>query len=246
MSTPIIILGENVDQIFARTARTLFKIGTESAPHGQKTLELRNAWLEITNPGDGICHLPSRNIDLKYLEGELDWYLSGSLKVADIEKHSKFWSKLADSNGTVNSNYGFLTMIEKHGGLSQVEWCIQQLRTDIDTRQAIMNYNQPRHKYIGNKDFVCTVSQEFRVDQFGSLNSVVHMRSNDLIFGLTFDAPWFVYVQKLIADAVGLKIGSYSHFASSLHVYERHFPMLREIASELPDEYDKDWDKNNG
>jgi thymidylate synthase len=119
------------------------------------------------------------------------------------------------------------------------------LKADPETRQAIMNYNQPRHKYAGNKDFVCTISQEFRADQWGNLNTVVHMRSNDLIFGLTFDLPWFSYVQKLIADEVGLKIGSYSHFASSLHVYERHFDMLREIATELPDEWDKDWDKKN-
>jgi thymidylate synthase len=56
------------------------------------------------------------------------------------------------------------------------------------------------------------------------------MRSNDVIFGLTYDLPWFVRLQRLAAEAVGLPVGAYSHQASSLHIYERHFEMAKQIA----------------
>lgn len=161
----------------------------------------------------------------------MDWYKSGSLNADDISKHSVFWDKLKDTNGTVNSNYGFLALVEKHAGKSQLEWCVDKLREDPETRQAVINYNQPRHKYQGNKDFVCTLNQLFRKEN-DRLNSRVFMRSNDLIFGLSYDLPWFTYIQERVADSVGLEVGKYFHYAASLHVYEKHFKMLEEIANE--------------
>ena len=226
---PYYIEAANTNDAFVAICRALLTDGREVAPRGAKTLEIRNAWVSIADPGDGVCSLPARGTDLDYLAGELDWYMSGSLRVEDIEKHSKFWTKLADSNGTVNSNYGFLALIEKHGGKSQLEWVIDSLKDDSDTRQAVINYNQPRHKYKGNKDFVCTLTQEFRAAN-AKLDSHTHMRSNDVIFGLTFDLPWFVRLQRMAADAIGLPVGEYSHQASSLHIYERHFERARQIA----------------
>jgi thymidylate synthase len=226
---PYVIEAADTNEAFKKICQALLTDGQSSSPRGQLTLELRNAWVSIENPGDGVCTLPARATDIEYLNGELAWYLSGSLNVADIEKHSKFWTKLADTNGTVNSNYGFLALIEKHAGKSQLEWVIDSLKDDPDTRQAVINYNQPRHKYKGNKDFVCTLTQEFRAAD-NKLDSHVHMRSNDLIFGLTYDLPWFVGLQRRAAKEAGLEVGSYSHQASSLHIYERHFEMARLIA----------------
>lgn len=226
---PYYIEAATTNDAFVAICRALLTDGREVSPRGAKTLEIRNAWISIADPGDGVCTLPARATDETYLAGELGWYMSGSLRVEDIEKHSKFWTKLADSNGTVNSNYGFLAMIEKHGGKSQLEWVIDSLKDDPDTRQAVINYNQPRHKYKGNKDFVCTLTQEFRAAD-GKLDSHTHMRSNDVIFGLTYDLPWFVRLQRMAADAIDMPVGAYSHQASSLHIYERHFEMARQIA----------------
>lgn len=226
---PTIVKAKNTNDAFIQICRNLLTIGIDSAPRGKRTLEIRNAWISIEEPGDGICTLAARATNMEYLDGELGWYMSGSTRVEDIEKHSKFWSGLADTNGTVNSNYGYLTMIEKHAGKSQLEWVIESLKQDPETRQAVINYNQPKHKYPGVKDFVCTLTQEFRANN-GKLDSLVHMRSNDVIFGLTYDLPWFLRLQKIAAEAAGLEVGQYAHLASSLHVYERHFEMVNAIS----------------
>lgn len=223
-----IIEATTVNELFRKTSKAILD-APESSPRGLKTREIRDAWLILHDPSNPICTLDARGLNLDYLNGELEWYLSGSLNVQDIQKHSSFWGKLADSNGTVNSNYGFLALKEKWSGMSQLEWCVKQLQQDPETRQAVINYNQPRHKYNGNKDFVCTMYQQFRADG-NALDTTVSMRSNDLIFGLSYDLPWFVYLQKQVADQIVLNLGKYQHHAGSLHAYERHYPMLEKMA----------------
>ena len=218
----------NIDDLFSKISRELIEHGTLISPRGMQTLELQHVWLELTNMQKCIVNLKSRKINKSYLKNELKWYLSGSLKIDKIKNHSSFWEKLIDSNGTVNSNYGNIAFIQKQNGKSQFEWCVESIKKDINTRQAVINYNQPMHKYEGNKDFVCTIAQHFMVRN-GRLDTTVFMRSNDLIYGLTYDAPWFCLISKKIASAVGLKLGTYRHYAASLHVYERHFKMLNNM-----------------
>ena len=224
-----IIKGETANELFVNIAKELISKGKENSPRGLKTLELTDVWLELANPIDSIVTLPGRKLDMDYLRGEMEWYKSGSLNVEDIAKHSKFWKKLADTNGTVNSNYGFLVYKEKWAGKSQFEWCVDSLSKDPNTRQAIMNYNQPRHKYSGVKDFCCTLTQQF-VKRDDKLDSIVLMRSNDLIYGLSYDIVWFTSLQKDLCYITQIPLGKYYHYDASLHVYEKHFKMLEDIA----------------
>jgi len=223
------IKGSSANELFIKVSQQLLNTRKYSSPRGKMTMELRDVWLTLTNPKENLVTLPARNIDMDYLKAEMDWYNSGSLDVESIGKASTFWNQLADTNGTVNSNYGFLAKKQKWAGRSQVEWCIDRLIDDPETRQAIINYNQPVHKYPGNKDFVCTIAQSFRRNQ-GQLDSTVLMRSNDLIYGLTYDLPWFTGLQLDIAEQVDMGPGVYNHFAASLHVYAKHFKMLERIA----------------
>jgi thymidylate synthase len=131
----------------------------------------------------------------------------------------------------VNSNYGFIVNVEKWNGISQFEWCVKRLLEDKNTRQAIINYNMPRYKYEGVKDLVCTISQQFLVRN-EKLDCVTLMRSNDLIYGLTYDLPWFTNLQIKLAEIIDVPLGIYNHYDSSLHVYEQHFEMLTKIAKE--------------
>ena len=221
----------NIDSLFLKAAKGLLEVGESISPRGLKTLELQHVWLELTNMQKCIVNLKSRKTNKTYLKNELKWYLSGSLKVDYIKNYSSFWEKLADNNGTINSNYGNIAFLQKQGGKSQFVWCINSIKKDVNTRQAIINYNQPIHKYENNKDFVCTIAQHFMVRN-GKLDTTVFMRSNDLIYGLTYDAPWFCLISKKLAKATGLKLGTYRHYAASLHVYDRHFSMLRNISNE--------------
>lgn len=224
---------KNANQLFRKICKLLVERGEKRVARGLETIELADAYLVLEDPTKSIVTLPARvgNSDRckRYLEAELKWYLSGDLSVEEIAKHAKFWRTLADKEGKVNSNYGFLALYEQLEGVSQLEWCIRRLREDSQTRQAVINYNQPRHKQKGTKDFVCALSQQFIVRN-GMLDSVVMMRACDVIWGLTYDVPWFTYLQERVSSETGIPLGEYIHMATSLHIYARHYGMMRKIA----------------
>jgi thymidylate synthase len=64
------------------------------------------------------------------------------------------------------------------------------------------------------------------------------MRSNDLIWGLCYDLFFLTALQELMAAELGTALGTYTHMASSMHAYERHWDMLRRIAETPPAQCD--------
>ena len=224
------IQATDINNAFIQMCKMLYYEGNTVSPRGLKTKEIQNFMLTVPAEEDFTITVPERKLSLKYLQAELKWYKSGDPNIDYISKYSTFWSKLVDHNNTVNSNYGKLALYDKYNGMSQLEWCIEQLSNDKNTRQAVINYNQPQHKYSTNKDFVCTIAQQFIVND-GKLDSIVFMRSNDLIYGFSYDVPWFNYLHKLVATAANMKVGYYRHFATSMHVYEAHFDMLEKVVS---------------
>jgi thymidylate synthase len=110
-----------------------------------------------------------------------------------------------------------------------LKWCLDSLKADANTRQAIAFLNQPKYQFEGNKDFVCTMYLNFFIRD-NKLNMKVQMRSNDIFYGLSFDAPFFALVHQhmvlwLKETYPTLEIGEYMHFADNIHYYERHFEL---------------------
>tara|TARA_R100000742_G_C4277910_1_gene100186 strand:+ start:2070 stop:2759 length:690 start_codon:yes stop_codon:yes gene_type:complete len=224
------IKANNIDLAFIKICKELCTNGTIVSPRGLKTKEIQNCLIEFNGYNSPIITLSERKLSNKYLEAEMEWYLNGDPNIEYISEYSNFWKKLVDKNNTVNSNYGKLALIDKYNGLSQFEWCEEKLTSDINTRQAVINYNQPQHKYNNNKDFVCTLTQQFIMNK-GKLDTIVIMRSNDLIYGFSYDVPWFNSLQKQLAGILKIEVGQYRHFATSMHIYERHFDMVENIAN---------------
>ena len=186
----------------------------------------------MINPATPIANFEKRKFNWKYLAGELAWYLKKNRDVDFISSFSNFWGTLTnpDSN-EINSNYGSLVFNKEQFG-----WVIDSLVADKNSRQAIMFFNQPKFQFEGNKDFVCTMYANFFIRD-NKLNMKIQMRSNDIFYGLTFDAPFFAFLQqsihiKLLETYPDLQLGTYYHFADNLHFYERHFDLAKSIQEE--------------
>ena len=231
------IKGKNIDEVLYNASKELLS-SHEYSPRGKKTKEMINATLIIENIEECVLKNPARKLNLKYLNEELEWYMSGDLRAESIAKHAKLWSMIQNPDGTVNSNYGhfvFYQELENFEG-SQYDWVIESLKKDKDSRQATINFNQPKHKYTTNKDFFCTVNTQYFIRN-NELIGITNMRSNDLIYGFAYDFPFFSYLQQKIYQDLkqvypDLKLGVNYHNASSLHVYEKHFKMLEDIVNE--------------
>ncbi len=209
--------------------------GEEAQP---RDLKVKEAILSnfIVDPRQPIADFPQRKFNWKYLAGELAWYLKQDRDVDYIGQFSGFWSSLTnpDSN-EINSNYGSLVFNKEQFG-----WVVDSLTTDKNSRQAIMFFNQPKFQFKENKDFVCTMYANFFI-RHNMLHMKIQMRSNDIFYGLTFDAPFFAFLQqsvflKLKETYPDLELGMYYHYADNLHFYERHFELADEIKIEEIDE----------
>ncbi len=207
--------------------------GEESQPRDLKVKEaiLANFTIDPVYP---IANFPQRTFNWKYLAGELAWYMKQDRDVDYIGAFSNFWGRITnpDSN-EINSNYGSLVFNKEQFG-----WVIDSLVSDKNSRQAIMFFNQPKFQLEGNKDFVCTMYANFFIRN-NILHMKVQMRSNDIFYGLTFDAPFFSILQqsvflKLQETYPELQLGMYYHYADNVHFYERHFELANEIKAENP------------
>lgn len=168
-----------------------------------------------------------------YTDRELDWYRSGSLNVNDIPGGPpKIWQQVADEDGYINSNYGYLFFDEENG--SQLENVVRHLLADRNTRRATAIYTRPSMhtdwNADGMSDFICTNAVQYLI-RGGELVVVVQMRSNDVVFGYRNDYVWHRYAQQVVisdlaAHNVHVKAGAIVWNAASLHVYERHFHLI--------------------
>lgn len=191
--------------------------------------EILNATTIIGDPTRCILKHPIRKLPMRYCVGELLWYLSGNPKLEAIQLYTKAWDRMSDNGKSVNSNYGNIIQhaIDWHRGdpleFNQLEMCEKLLRRDPNTRQAVIHIKEARN-VIENptKDLNCTVCLQFFIRD-GKLYMTTYMRSNDLWMGFPNDVFQFTCIQIYLAMRLGVKLGTYTHIAGSLHLYERDY-----------------------
>jgi thymidylate synthase len=216
--------------IFKDIILDIEKEGQLSQPRDMKVKELTIQTLAF-DPRWTVADFESRKFNFKYFAGELAWYLLQDRDISFINNFSGFWKGITNpGSNEINSNYGSLIFND------QLEWVINSLKADKHSRQAIAFLNQPKFQFKGNKDFVCTMYINFFIRN-NKLDMKVQMRSNDIFYGLTFDAPFFSFVyQHVLAELretyPDLEFGTYWHAADNIHFYERHFELANKIVSE--------------
>lgn len=208
-----------------------------TSPRGMKINEITNACLVIQDPRYCLYENKRRSSQFKYIAGELVWYFTGRNDTNFITKFANFWNYIDNGDGTLNSAYGNLIFTEKNEhGLNQYQWALNSLIKDKDSRQAILHFNKPKHQNNNTKDFVCTLNGLFQIRN-NKLNFTVDMRSNDLILGTPTDIAFFCLLQEQMFNHLRpyypeLELGTYTHISHSLHIYEKHFQLIKEMLKE--------------
>ena len=192
---------------------------------GQKTIELLGASFLADEPA--IFGTPSE----KYIDAEIDWYSSGSTNINDIHPDKEppaAWVYAANEHGEINSNYGHLIWSSKYH--DQYQNVLDELISNPDSRRASMIYTRPsiwsEYDENGKNDFICTNSVTYYIRN-DELQAVVQMRSNDVVFGYKNDVAWQQHVLELLASDLDINPGFIQWQVQNLHVYERHFHLVK-------------------
>lgn len=222
----------NVDSILKMYKAVIS--GSEFKVRGADIRNVHNLAVVLNPALPIITDFAPRKMNLAYAKREWLWYLGADPKDDSICQHATAWAKLKQEDGTFYSNYGQYLFGEQHlGKPTQFEYIIRTLRDDIHSRRASMTLLKQEHLFADNTDVVCTYAINFFVEG-KHLNMTVMMRSNDVIWGFTNDAFcfWQLYLfvyQILLTHVPDLQMGSYTHLANSMHVYDRHYMMIYEI-----------------
>jgi thymidylate synthase len=191
---------------------------------GVKTVEIMNAAFVADEPAI------FGTVNEEYVERELAWYKSMSLNVNDIPAPvPAIWKSVATPEGLINSNYGWCIYSEENG--YQYAKVLGQLLANPDSRRAVMIYNRPSmhddYNKDGMSDFMCTNAVQY-LYRDGKLNALVYMRSNDAVFGYKNDYAWQKHVLDELCNALNIPAGTIYWNVASLHVYERHFDLIKD------------------
>ena len=203
---------------------------------GQKTIELIGAAFFADKPA--IFGEPNKS----YIEIEKEWYESQSTNVNWItETYNRnvpeAWKLAANNFGQINSNYGYLIYSDKYH--NQYGRVLDELLENPDGRRASMIYTRPsiweEYNEDGKNDFICTNSVTYYIRD-NVLQCVVQMRSNDVVFGYKNDYAWQLYVlEQMVSDYNDCRekttpiitAGDIIWQVQNLHVYERHFHLVK-------------------
>lgn len=189
---------------------------TESSRDGGIAGEVINAQTVLVDPTKNIMKNDVRKLPMRYAIGEMLWYLSGNRELKEIQKYTSGWDRMTDDGVYVNSNYGWC--IKHKYGFDQWEFVKAELRKNPNSRRAVIHIKTADN--TESKDVNCTCTLQFFIRD-GKLYMITYMRSNDIWMGFPYDIFQFTNMQVLMSMELGVKLGTYTHIAGSLHLYER-------------------------
>lgn len=191
------------------------------APRNQKTKELLSVSIELTSPRNRLIYHPERKYNYAFNVAEMISHLAGINSVQYMNFWNSNYKQFSDNGVNFYGNYG-----ERLA--PYISTLINKLKFRSDTRQATLSIYNSEDMTKVTKDTPCTLALDFKVRN-KKLHLHVFMRSNDLIFGLQYDLVAFTLIQEIIANTIGVELGSYNHTTASLHVYEKHWKLLENM-----------------
>ena len=196
--------------------RKVYENGVPNCPRKMHVRELYNYIFTLNPPLHPVSTLEGFQTNLEYAKKETEWYRSGSNKIADMGKFAHIWEKYSDDGIHCNSAYG------QYIFPYQWNWVVAKFKEDSNTRQAIININQPMHKENPTKDFPCCICMNFYINEYG-LNLTTVFRSQDVNTGLRNDIYTMIMLQQDMANQLKLDIGVYTNISLNLHIYEKDY-----------------------
>ena len=232
---PPVITGETIDDIMREAVEAILREGHRVESTEGSNIELLGMTLHLTNPRARLSRTEARGKPFSCL-GELCWYLSGSKATEHIAYYVSRYRRY-DEGGQIFGGYG--PRLLSSFGTNQLENVVKQLRDKPSSRQAVVQLfdamdlvYDPTSLIKGKKrDIPCTCTFQFFVRD-EALQMITYMRSNDAWFGLTHDVFCFTMLQEIVARSLDREVGSYTHIAGSLHVYEKYRHHAERLAEE--------------
>lgn len=235
-----------------------FSSATEALPHllnnlliggsvvpsrNGETRELTMQHITVDQTTDPYITTPGRNVSLPAQIAETMWILAGRSDVEWLSNYLPQAPRFSDDGKTWRGGYGprlrrWSTGGSAHGteaenhSIDQLQYIIDLLREDPDTRRAVFTIYDPATDSRPGKDIPCNNWVHF-LARDGKLHAHVAIRSNDVMWGWSGinSFEWSI-LNQVVAAYAGLHPGTITYDISSLHLYERHYDKAQRIVDQ--------------
>lgn len=106
----------------------------------------------------------------------------------------------------------------------QIPFIVEDLKRNPSSRRAVMLVRDNAVD-LGSGDPACLQHIQYFIRN-GKLDCEILFRSNDACKATYMNAFALIHLQKMIAEQLGVEVGTYTHRANSFHCYEKDFGML--------------------
>lgn len=232
----------SADDAYAETLRELLEHGraivggeSKSVGAGKETKEILNFSKVITSPTSKAILNPARRINVPAAVARFLWMMAGSDRLADIAFYEPKVAFFSDDGISVpGSSYG-QRILRPRPGLNQLVAIIERLRKDPQSRRAAMSVYQPEDAVRESKDIPCVFGVAYHVRE-NQLHATTMMRSNNAFILMPYNIFEFGLLAEVVAAELGIQLGSLTHHALSMHLYESDYSKAQQVV----DSYDKE------
>jgi thymidylate synthase len=197
------------------------------------TMEMTHVGVTLVDPRSRYITHPDRKASLPAQIAETMWVLAGRNDIGWLKNYLPRAADFSDDGHTWRAAYGrrLRNWETEDGAVDQLDYVINLLRKDPDTRQAVMTIYDPQIDSEPGLDTPCNGPLQF-LCRDGVLSLHVFVRSNDLMWGWSgINAFEWSSLLEIVAGLLGLQTGSLHFSITSLHIYEAHWARARKIAA---------------
>ena len=188
----------------------------------------------ILNPYRKLVGGQKRNINVFFLLAEAMWIFTGHKDVRFLTLFNKKMADFSDDGVVFHAPYGFRLrhwgvrsedkFVEENmhaaQGYDQVADAIRIFQNNPNSRQVVMMIWNPDFDLGTNtKDIPCNDCVMMKIRN-GKLYTTIQNRSNDLHWGLPTNIFQFGFLSEIMANILGVKLGTQTHNSQSLHIYD--------------------------
>jgi len=193
--------------------------------------EIQNRVTIISRPKERCLFLRHRGNSIFATVAETLWVLAGRNDIVWLQHYLPRAAEFSDDGRTWRGAYG--PRLRNWNGIDQLSEVRQLLLRERLTRRAVMVLFDPDRDFTESKDIPCNnwLHWMVRDDQ---LHLNVAIRSNDVIWGFSGvnSYEWSV-LQEMMAYWLGVAVGRVTYFASSFHLYRRHYEMAKKMTADF-------------
>lgn len=233
----IVIKANSVEEALYEACRKLLQVKVETESRNGKVWRFPcPVTTQYSRPWAHVLFDEDRDANPFFHLMEAVWMLAGRRDVELVSRYNSSIHMFSDDGHVFNGAYGHRWRHWFKG--DQITRVLENLnKNPFCRRQVITMYDGHWDPHVDSKDIPCNTQIYFEQDaRVRALNMTVSNRSNDLIWGAYgANAVHFSTLLMVMAGALGWSTGRYWQMSNNLHVYERHFDLVRKLAEKSPE-----------